>query len=73
MSWWRNDDPRDDDNEAEIKASFLLAAVMIVLSAIYSVMMVGCSHSVDKVTVICDCNQSRFECVVNENDFKMEN
>jgi len=36
MSWWRNDDPLDDENELEIKVLFLCVTIV---SMIFLVVM----------------------------------
>ena len=63
MSWWRNDDPRDDDNETEIKASLLAFGILVSLAAAYSVMITGCSQHVKVFECKLDCaDKSKMEC-----------
>ena len=69
MSWWRNDDPRDDDNEADIKFVLALSYIVVILAGalVFTIMLSGCTHRFEDFKCKCDCKgKSTLECSASE-------
>ncbi len=63
MSWWRNDDLRDDDDETEVKTLLLAFVILVSLAAVYAVMITGCAQHVKVFECKLDCeDKSSLEC-----------
>ena len=63
MPWWRNNDSRDDINEANIKLIFLGALLIGVIYVISLFFFTGCSAKVTKPwDCECNCGNNKLKC-----------
>ena len=75
MSWWRDDDPLNDENEYEIKLIFLLSSMAVMFAFMIMVIIgfSGCSHRFEDFKCKCNCQgKSTLECSTSELKTKVD-
>jgi len=65
MSWWRNSDPIDDENELEIKASIFASFLLVVITLSCWIIFTGCAQHVKVFECKANCDDTTLECTTS--------